>query len=304
MKCTNTSCGQEIEAGSQFCTHCGSKQIMPATSTGATLAPKASSFGETLIMRASEKIWDFTESEGDVRPAQRRPTIVLDEQSTHLSHTDQKLSMTTLHERINRIVRLHEVPVEINLVRAQWINDAKESRERIVASLSNHMFNDIKVIFGLDYMGKWASIHITVGMEPTPVEEFKFPEWIKIVLAAAGVCLLIGLGMDKQSITTLAIVLAGFSVWSYFKAKRKHEGGMVAAAQRLSERMSRTYKIDDVRLFCTAMNTVYKAVVDDIVQTGAKVIRVAGGHGGYLGDTNDAGQQPSSRISNASHSEV
>ena len=49
--------------------------------------------------------------------------------------------------------------------------------------------------------------------------------------------------------------------------------------------MFRTYKIDDMRLFSSAMNVVFRAVIDDIVTTdGGKVERVEGGKGGYLNE--------------------
>lgn len=316
MKCSNQSCGKELDVGSQFCTYCGEKQVAPttahATLIAETSAPSAKPTAPNLIMRASDKIWDFTESEGEVKPSERRPTIVLDEQSTHLAHTDQQLTMVTLHERVESAIQHYDVPVDVVLLRAQWQNDPKESRERIVASLKNHVFNDIKVIFGLDYMGKWANIHITIGMEPTPIEEsesFTMPEWIWYLFMASGGALLLGFFTGQHAISLAAVAAAGFGVWSYSKAKKAHADQQVSErnqteARRARERMSRTYKIDDIRLFCTAMHAVYQAVVDDIVQKGGKVVRVAGGHGGYLSDSEDFGHKPVLRTSNAGDSEV
>ena len=62
---------------------------------------------------------------------------------------------------------------------------------------------DIKVIFGLDYMGKWANIHITIGMEPTPIEEsesFTMPEWIWYLFMASGGALLLGFFTGQHAI--------------------------------------------------------------------------------------------------------
>ena len=78
----------------------------------------------------------------------------------------------------------------------------------------------------------------------------------------------------------------------------------MSAIKRAIERQSRTYKIDDMRLFCTAMKAVYQAVVDDIVESGAQVVRVDGGRGGYFSGSDTQARGPSAKLSDAAESEV
>jgi hypothetical protein len=52
--------------------------------------------------------------------------------------------------------------------------------------------------------------------------------------------------------------------------------------EKTVERFSRTFKVDDMRLFCTAMRQVFQTVVDDIVSRGAEVVRIEGGRGHFF----------------------
>lgn len=340
MRCANPDCGRDLEPGSLFCTFCGAPQPArkePETDRSqnadrasvagapapagpippAAVAPKASGTGvagggDILVMRAGEQIWNFEESEGYVEPGKRRPIIVMDEQSTHLAHTDRKLSMDELHRRVSSAIETYEVPVDVRLVKARWIRDDKEARERIVASLRGHVFEDIKVIFGLDYMGRWANIHVSIGMEPTQIEKekpFEMPDDAKYALIGGAIAAVIGFAIDQTLLAGAGIVAVAYGAWRYQSSRKAHAAGQIAekalsAIKRASERQSRTYKIDDMRLFCTAMKAVYQAVVDDIVQTGGKVVRVEGGQGGYFSGSDTSVRTPSVRRSDAAESEV
>lgn len=343
MRCANTDCGRELEAGSLFCTFCGAPQPQKAAEAGrpraaertsaapaqspapapsasvtpVAVAPKASGTsmaagGDILVMRAGEQIWNFEESEGYVEPGKRRPIIVMDEQSTHLAHTDRMLSMDELHRRVSKAIETYEVPVDVRLVKARWIRDEKEARERIVASLRGHVFQDIKVIFGLDYMGRWANIHVSIGMEPTQIEKqksYEMPDDAKYALIGGAIAAVIGFAIAQPLLGGAGIVAIAYGALRYKTSKKAHEEGLAneranSAAKRAAERQSRTYKIDDMRLFCTAMKSVYQAVVDDIVQTGGKVVRIEGGQGGYFSGSDTSVRAPSVRRSDAAESEV
>lgn len=339
MRCVK--CGQELEAGSLFCTFCGAAQPQSTPSTTSIQEPSPTAVGapsptaqpsappaqpvtptgigssgsskeDMLVMRAGSQIWDFTESEGEVTPGKRRPTIIIFEQSTHLAHTDRTLSMSELHGRVLNAVQSYEVPVEVKLVKARWINDSKESRERIVASLRGHVFQDMKVIFGLDYMGRWANIHIAIGMEPTPIEEekpFVMPAYVKYTLIGSAAAIVLGSLIDQAMIAIAGFAAAAFGVWRYIEDRKAHAAKnaakrAVTEIKRAAERQSRTYKIDDMRLFTTAMKSVYKAVVDDIVESGAKVVRIEGGQGGFLSGSSDQVRAPSAKLSDAGEGDV
>ncbi|MBK6742535.1 MAG: hypothetical protein IPG66_05960 [Hydrogenophilales bacterium] len=211
--------------------------------------------------------------------------------------------MTELHRRVLNAMETYEVPVDVKLVKARWIKDEKESRERIVASLRGHVFQDIKVIFGLDYMGRWANIHVSIGMEPTPVEEekaFVIPDYVKFALFGGALAILIGLAIHKSMFALVGFAAAAFGVWRYLEEKKSHTSDMVAkqamsAMKMAVERQSRTYKIDDMRLFCTAMKAVYQNVVDDIVESGAQVVRIEGGAAASSSGSDNQTRAPSTK---------
>lgn len=341
MRCANPDCGRELESGSLFCTYCGKPQPQKAAEAGQAQAAErekgapavaatasassppevpvskangasAASDGDILVMRAGEQIWNFEEREGHVEPGKRRPIIVMDEQSTHLAHTDRILSMDELHRRVSKAIEAYEVPVDVRLVKARWIRDEKEARERIVASMKAHVFEDIKVIFGLDYMGRWANIHVSIGMEPTQLEKensYEMPDDAKYALFGGAIVAVVGIVIGKALLAGAGIVAAAYGAWRYKSSKKAHAAGQAeerarSEMKRAAERLSRTYKIDDMRLFCTAMKAVYQAVVDDIVQTGGKVVRVEGGQGGYFSESDTAVRAPSTRRADAAELDV
>jgi hypothetical protein len=173
--------------------------------------------------------------------------------------------------------------------------------------LRNHPYSDIKMIMGVDYMGKWASIqlHLASELEPLP----RPPDTAKtetnpapLVVAAFGALFLLIAFISGASGEGGAAVLFGFlgvcglvAGGAWFVANLNAQANK-ATQQRLqwqrdqqrqsfekaAERLVRTFKVDDMRLFCTAMRAVFQAVVDDIVQQGGEVVRVEGGKGGFF----------------------
>ena len=162
-------CRSPIDDTSQFCPYCGESVAQTNNpSSSAIFDPKTYSFigsgpqqgtpstlpNDVLGMRASDGIWDFTEPEKDVVPGQRRPILVMDEEYVHLAHTDKILTPEELFERVKYLIDQHRVPVDVKIVKTCWMGDVKEVRSRIIASLKNHSYSDIKMILGLDYMGQ------------------------------------------------------------------------------------------------------------------------------------------------------
>lgn len=322
MRCINTDCNEQLESGAVFCPFCGTDQ--PSTSqtrsttvdTGSSTLQKDGSRSVTsptttgtqlLEMRAGDGIWHFAEAERHVAPGERRPLIIRDEQVVHLAHSDRELKPEDLLQRVNNILETQSVPVDVQLVRAKWMNDSKEARPRLIAQLRNHPYSDIKMIMGVDYMGKWASIQLHLASEPEPKP--RPPEREKpptnpgpLVLAAIGGFFLFIAFISGASNAPGAAVLFGFlgfcalvggGIWFLVnlnaqanKSTQQHMQWQRQQQQqeleRAAERLVRTFKVDDMRLFCTAMKAVFRAVVDDIVQQGGEVVRVEGGKGGFF----------------------
>jgi hypothetical protein len=302
MRCANTNCGKELQAGSKFCPFCGTRQPTATTAPQqkepyapqpvTRVQPVALPTGEVLVMRAGEQIWHFTEPEGEVRPGQRRPLLIVDEQVVHLAHTDRRLEAQELLQRVRSILEMQDVPVDVQLVNSRWLSDSREVRPRLVASLRNHPYSDIKMIMGVDYMGRWASIQLHLGVEPEPLPlpppkpSFKIPEGVIALWVMGAIMWLIGSALDSGwlSFIGFALLIVGFA-W-YRKSKTKWENKHLEelmqweaeqrrrALEKAAERLTRTFKVDDMRLFCTAMRQVF--------QVGAEVVRIEGGRGGYF----------------------
>lgn len=334
-------CGATIPENSVFCSDCG-QQLTPKTDvspqvvsipppTAAPLPVAASAVvptgTETIVLRAGEQIWHFAEDEGHIEPGQRRPVLIHDEHIVHLAHTDRHLTAEELLGRVRSILAAQQVPVDVRLVKVKWIKDSREVRSRLVASLQNHPFSDIKMILGVDYMGNWASIQLHLGSEPDPIPpEAPLPEWsfpldAGIALGGGVLLILLGLGTSMShemlgfplglEMLGFPLAMLGFLGVAYggIRAYLSYKSHMAKVAaeearrtaervqrelKRAQERFSRTFKVDDMRLFCSAMRQVFQAVVDDIVSRGAEVVRVEGGRGGYF-----EAPQPTPRRSDA-----
>lgn len=319
MNCINKSCGEELEAGAEFCPFCGTDQMQTVQAepsqgraattktASATLRPQtsvstatASHPSEVLEMRAGESIWGFTEPEKDIKPGQRRPMLIMDEHVEYLAHTDQRLTPDELLRRVKFIIEEQNVPVDARLVDTRWISDPATKRQRVVASLRDHSFSDIKMIMGVDYMGKWASIQLHLGTEPEPIppepeeEIWGMPLDAIIALILGGLFFILGLGASSGALVLLGFLAMAYGAIRASYSKKLHTEKLLAKRalhlaekkvkefQRTVERLSRTFKVDDMRLFCRAMEAVFQRVVDDIVQTGGEVVRVEGGKGGFF----------------------
>lgn len=324
MRCDNKDCGKEIESGSKFCIHCGNSQI-PNTGLvddqgdkqAADIRPSekdsASDSDNLVIMRAGEEIWGVEESEGNIEPGKKRPTLIVGEEFTHLSGTSKALSMKELYERVNNIVNSINAPVNVNLAKARWLNDASEARERIVATLRDHPRNDFKMIMGLDYLGQWASFQIYIGFEPDKKKEdkkFELAKILGIVAAIGAAMLLLGIMSSTGGLIKIgALALAGAGlVYGYSKKKfirRQLSEKNDATIRELEKHIVRSYKHDDMRLFRTAMQGVYESAIDDIVEYGGgDIVRVEGGKGKkYKGSSvNEAA--PSTDLSDAAELDI
>ena len=202
MICQNTACGKQIDDDSTFCVICGTSQTtrqssvvehipMPndgfLTSGSATVVtkkptvapqhtpavnqsnPAQSQNNKFIEFRASDNIWNFTETEPFMQPEQRRPVLILDEQTILLSETHKHLSPDELLTRVQSIIKEKQVPVETFIAQSRWINDIFEVRPRIIAALKDHAYSGLKMILGLDYMGNWATLQFQIGMQPDPL---------------------------------------------------------------------------------------------------------------------------------------
>ena len=173
-------------------------------------------------------------------------------------------------------------------------------------------------VLGLDYMGKWASFGLYLGMQPESVPITLQPDNTNAIAAIVGGIvlglfgfLILGQGSGLGILMLfIGIVISGIGRYlnSQIKnaAKREQNQQFSELFARQMSRLSRTFKIEDARLFCMAMNVVFQAVVDDIVKRGGKVVRVEGGQGGFFSNKNDSktGNQISERRSDAAQTDV
>jgi hypothetical protein len=347
MRCLNSSCQQEIREGTEICPRCGTQQFTPqnrrppTTTAKPSPTPDLKTAEEIIVLRASQQIWDLEESEGRIEPGKRRPLLVLDEQTIHLAHTDRLLQPEELLNRVRYLIQAYAVPVKVQLVYARWIKDYEEWRPRLIVSLHDHSYSDVKMIMGVDYLGRWASLQLQIATEPEPiplpppppVKQQKETPFSAVILIGIGLLLVIA-GISSVSANSgnkeggavmlaLGIVAAfiGF-IWlgiassdatqqyerekaSWEEEIRKHEAEIRRREmEKVVEKLSRTFKVDDIRLFGEAMQHVFRAVVNDIVKQGAKVVRIEGGSGGFFQASGHEPPTPASRRGNAGQSDV
>lgn len=80
-----------------------------------------------------------------------------------------RVSMEEIYEAVKAEVQRNELPVEVRLVKAYWRGDETHKRDRVAASLGgDHVWSDLKVVVGLDYMGSWANLSFYLLLQPTP----------------------------------------------------------------------------------------------------------------------------------------
>ncbi len=248
MRCLNNFCQQEIREGIQVCPHCRAQQFAaqdrrppaPAVNPAAAAPPRVSgnlvyssawqvagvspaaaphfdSAEETIMLRASQQIWDFEEPEGRIEPGKRRPLLVLDEQTIHLAHTDRWLQPEELLNRVRFLIQAYAAPVKVQLVYARWVKDYVEWRPRLIASLHDHSYSDVKVIMGVDYLGRWASLQLQIATEPEPLAPPPPPPSKPQKETPIGAVVLSGIG--------LLLFVAGIALMG--GSRRNQEAGVV-----------------------------------------------------------------------------
>lgn len=313
--CVNPTCAKPVGEGVRYCPFCRTEQeeIEPLSESfdPGTYMDEGPSFvapatrpnsihKNVILLRASESVWDSTDPEPPVAVGEARPLVVADEHSTHLSDTSRKLEPATLLARAQAALDAADVHINLELRRIAWVSHPGDARQRLVASLRDHDHSYVKMLLGVDYLGKWASITQQVAFEPEP---FSMSYAWMLVLAGRACFLIAALimvtvffqsngamgGMDYSSQDALRhswpqwdffLVLVGLALIARGKAREARERAEQRARQ--AARMARTFAVDDMRLFCSAMQEVYQQIVDDIVQKGGEVVRVSGGGGGFF----------------------
>lgn len=259
---------------------------------------------KAIVLRASASVWSFEEPEGELIPGEPRPYRVIDEPVVmHLSNTGHELTHEILRHEVVKIVKALDVPVDVRLVKARWLHDVdKEERERVVASLGGgHRFSDVKMLLGVDYLGKWATIHMALAMEPEripeappPPAETSYGFAIAIFIGAVAMAMTgagsdLGYGLAFLLLAFMGVPAAALVAFMTYQAnetkkanaKKKWEREQnKRIAERDLNRAIRSFKVDDLRLFRKAMEEVFKQVTDGIKERGGVVVqRIEGAHG-------------------------
>ena len=245
---------------------------------------------DAIVLRASD------ENEPTVKEGERRPFRVVNESAVHLSSTTQQVTNAEVGDEVPASGARLGVPVDVELVKARWAWDFdKEERERVVASLrEGHRFADVKMILGVDYLGTWATIHMTLAAEPAQAPQPPPPPKGRSFRPAGylflGSVVAFVLGMLISSSVGTMLTVAGilgvlFSVAVAFFIVNSNNNARAAANRkwrmeqaekqefRQLQRIARTFKDDDLRLFRSAMEEVFKFVVDGIQKRGGEVVQ-------------------------------
>lgn len=320
MICQNPACREQIDDDSTFCVRCGATQTAEEQTVVRPPAPPAqpvqartvqpppaarvSSGNRYVEFRASDNIWNFTESEPTLVPEQRRPVLILDEQTILLDETSKHLSYEELLARVQQIIHEKNVPIESYIAQARWVNDQYEVRPRIIAELRDHAYSGLKMVLALDYMGNWATLQFQIGMQPDAIPKpppsvssgSQTPQLLMVFGGIFGVIGMlmtvagfggnsggIGLGGLVMMLSGGAMFFAGLQQFNQMNQNidlQKKERERVAREQyqqalyKARMELFRTFKIDDAHLFREAMEKVFKQVVDDIIaHGGGKIVK-------------------------------
>ena len=238
------------------------------------------------------------------------PMVIVAEKATYLSNTTYRLEPNLLLERVQAHILEADVPVEVQLVDSRWVGDAEEHRPRLIAFMRSHRFSETRMVLGVDYLGKWAAVQMSLGIQPESAPSFKASDLVKYLAFGGLISFLLSMIVMNVSETLgafmmlIGVVLLGFALFRYNKEKNRHHKGIADRKySQASARLSRSFKTDDMHLFCTAMEDIFKHVVNDIVSQGAEVVRVDVKGEGFFQSPNEAAK-PVARTSNAADSEV
>lgn len=261
------------------------------------------------------------ETERQHAPGELRPYAVVDEMSVHITEKRPDLLLTPewLLTSVQQHVADQQIPVDVRLVNVTWHTDTGERRPRVEASLRNHRFSDVRMLFGVDYMGLWANVHICVAMaqepHPQPPQPPPFhlpprePSMFGIIMLALGVLgLIVAANSNSVSGGFVSVVLAIFGgvlmssqssrldlaerelrrQWEAANDRAQRDFGEQErrrAILKAARTILRNFKFDDMRVFGTAMSQVFDSVVEDMQRRGGKIQKRSQAHGSVFGES-------------------
>jgi hypothetical protein len=229
-----------------------------------------------------------------------------------------KFDTASLYELLKAELEAQKVPINVSYNNAGWIIEGargslkidRDIRTRVVATLQNSIYTNMRFIAGIDYFGNssYADIQMMMIVQPEePLQlppaptEPKPPRTQPLIPDAALILLvLIAIGLfisGNQALQVLAILGGVGTFIIYFisnsavtEAKRKYDSQLVKYKEEYAERslqiekikldeeelkrnrLSRSFQWDDLRVLHTIMSrSVAKIIYDKLLQKGAIV---------------------------------
>jgi hypothetical protein len=218
---------------------------------------------------------------------------IIDDVFWNLANVKKAMDIEELLDAFSNIIDEEGLPLEMEFLEAHWRADPDETRKRIMVSLKDHLWRNIKILVGLDYMGKkkkWLQIQMLLIDDPY-FTRINNPLSTGAIWAILGIPLLIfsALYSDPLAIFTAGLGLAALGYYAFRKHKafavnRERHQQIDRFAKEIHLKSNRTYKIDDVRQFSGAMQKVIVMTIERYLYMNEKVdvVNTGGMGSGFL----------------------
>jgi len=231
-------------------------------------------------------------AEKKAKPYILKKERVVDDIFWNLAKVDRVLDVEQLHEAIEQTISDEGLPINMEFLDAQWKVDPDEKRKRIMVSLKDHLWRNIKIIIGLDYMGSkksWLQIQMLLVDDPY-FTKILFPKKTGIFWAILSILLMTYGALYIMPYGFIADALGLVSLWYYLKTKHKafkinqeRSKQIDKFVKEIDMKSNRTFKSDDVRLFAGAMKKVMLMTIDKYLNEEVEIIDTVSKGGGFFG---------------------
>lgn len=228
---------------------------------------------------------------------------ILDTTEFHLAYVPENIPIKKFFERIVRQIQKDKLPLSCKVCMAKWKGGDYELRPRIIVNLKDHLWSSIRIIAGIDYMGGWCTFQLLLIDDPSLIlipEAKKPPVNIPLFLKLASLSIFL-FGIYQYSIgfwNSLIFVGLGCATFilalaqtaPFTRKKEDFEKEKADAEEKFVEQMvtakmkvKRSFKHDDLKLFCTAMRSVLISYMELLFQEGSMLVKEVKGEKGFFG---------------------
>jgi len=228
---------------------------------------------------------------------------VVDTTEFHLAYVPETIPVRKFYERIEKQIKRDKLPLSCKVCMTKWEGDDYEMRPRIIVNLKEHLWSSVRILAGIDYMGGWCTFQLLLIDDPGLVkipEKEKPPLNMPFILKLLSLTLFLGAiyqyadsfwnSVILVCIGCLTFIYALTSTASYLNKRKEFENNKANVQREFVKQMvnaqkkiERSFKDDDLRLFCTAMRSVLLGYMELLFQEGSMLVKEVEGKKGFFG---------------------